>query len=84
MPMRRLDWTEICINGLLVLCVLLVLLVFVSLFFGDGIPACGVCGQKMYHNEVDYYITTLHQVGDVQVPQMTPVYKAMPHHCPGK
>jgi hypothetical protein len=79
--MNRLGWTEICIKGLLILCVLLVLLVVASLFFGDGIPPCGVCGQKMYHNEVDYYITTFQQVGDVQVPQMTPVYKAMPHRC---
>lgn len=48
---------------------------------GDGIPPCGVCHHKMYRWEVDYYITTFVQVGDVQVPQMTPVYKAMPHSC---
>jgi hypothetical protein len=63
----------------------LIVLVFVGLIWsactGDGIPACGVCHRKMYRWEVDYYITTFQQVGDVQVLQQTPVYKAMPHSC---
>lgn len=48
------------------------------------IPNCAVCGQKEYSLEVDYYITTFIKVGDVDVPQQTPVYKSVRHICLGR
>lgn len=49
-----------------------------------GIPDCPVCGQKEYRLEVAYYITTYQMVGKVMVPTMTPVYRSVPHVCPGR
>lgn len=49
-----------------------------------SIPLCETCGQKQYHHEVAYYITTFTMVGKVMVPTQTPVYRTVQHACPGR
>ena len=65
------------IVGIVLLCIALIWWV------GEAIPICPVCGQKEYHYEVDYYMTTFIIVDDhgTMIPQQTPVYKTVPHVC---
>lgn len=41
---------------------------------------CRVCGQELYHEELDFFITTY--VGDI--PVLTPIYKTVLHVCHGR
>ncbi len=83
--MKPRNWLEWIIPGLcaLVFCLILWALIHTAIY-GDGIPNCGLCGQKMYRNEIDYYITTTTHVGDVPITTLTPVFKAIPHRCPAQ
>jgi len=56
----------------------------ISLLMVVTIPNCPVCGQKEYRLEVDHYVTTFTWVGKVMIPQQTPIYKSVPHVCPGR
>lgn len=49
-----------------------------------AIPLCEACGQKQYHHEVAYYMTTFIMVDKVMVPTQTPIYKQVWHACTGK
>jgi hypothetical protein len=64
--------------------IIVVLVIALAVWMTCGIPDCPVCGQKEYHLEVVSYITTYQMVGKVMVPSMTPIYRSVPHVCPGR
>ncbi len=64
--------------------ILVLVAVLITWMLMVGIPDCPVCGQKEYHLEVSGYITTYQMVGKVMVPTMTPIYRSVPHVCPGR